>query len=109
MRQSGGPFDQPGGCSFKTYVRAQKLRDRAELCLWFEWSSGEQAIGNKSVTRKRVGRKPFQEFFTVGENATNLSDSSAFSRGVSEFPVLDLLIQPCSGFRGNFFEVEAGK
>ena len=109
MRRSGGPLDQPGGCSFKTYVRVQKLRAAAELCLTFEPGSSEQVIGNNAVTRKYVRKNIFFEFFKVGRNRCNGVAAHSVGEDLSGGPVSGKLIHGISRFFHGSGNAEVGK
>lgn len=109
MRRSGGPFDQPGGCSFKTYVRAEKLRAKAEPCVSFAQLFGKQVIGNKSVTKPFFGKNIFREFFSERENKGFRRAKGLLGAGGARGIVLGKLIHEIPGFSEEIGGAEASK
>ena len=105
----GGPQDRPGGWSFKTYVRAQKLRVEAELWLSLKRHINPQEAVNKHVNWKFFRKNLMREFFQAGVSRQGRIQAQRDDRVPRRGVVLDKLIQK-SERRGWIFDVvEAAK
>jgi len=88
-----------------TYMRAQRLRAKAELCLPIEQELSKQVIGNKSFTGEFFGKNIFGEFFPARETGRN----SGEWRQVFESSVLRKLIRESWGSERKIWNVRVGR
>jgi len=93
MMRAGGHLDQPGGWSFKTYVRVQKLRASAELCQGTKQIHLPQVSDHKAVVREYFRKNLIGEFFQQGGETWCLADFAFWQGNGAAASVSDSSIQ----------------
>ena len=105
----GGPQDQPGGWSSKTYVLAQKLRAAAELCLSLAQVAQVQVAGLERIDQEFFGKNFTREFFQASVSAASEGADWVVERRARKSSVLGKLIRESCGGPGAFATAEDAK